>query len=73
MLLRLWPGQLFGACLVCFCFFGGVRFINEYSYYYIDDVEQPSSVLGRSKTSNELKSHPVKGGWCITEYLTYDW
>lgn len=45
----------------------------KFNSYTLDDVEQPTSGLAVSKSSTELKSHPIKGGWCITEYLTYDW
>ena len=24
-------------------------------------------------TVSKLSPHPIKGGWCITDYLTYDW
>ena len=29
--------------------------------------------MGSSSQAQELVPHPVKGGWCISDYLTYDW
>jgi len=33
----------------------------------------PQGTGSSSQTQKELEPHPVKGGWCITDYLTYDW
>ena len=34
---------------------------------------QASSVVGAVGVESNMKPHPHKGGWCITDYLTYDW
>ena len=32
-----------------------------------------SAAASRPFVSSDSKPHPFKGGWCIQDYLTYDW
>lgn len=37
------------------------------------EVDPSSSSSSRLFISDDTKPHLFKGGWCITDYLTYDW
>jgi hypothetical protein len=38
-----------------------------------DDGKKKSVAPSLIEKDKDLKIHPIKGGKCITEYLTYDW
>lgn len=39
----------------------------------VDPSSSSSSSSSRLFISDDTKPHPFKGGWCINDYLTYDW
>jgi hypothetical protein len=46
------------------------------SYCTAEEEGETQSSLPQSSSSPQgrgKKPHPIKGGWCITDYLTYDW
>ncbi len=50
------------------CFFS---FLFCYLLFFKDKLtesEEKTVAFGK-----QLPPHPIKGGWCIAEYLTYDW